>query len=255
MSQPLSAKDPARLTRAHVIPLALFMAFMVLLELVTKLLGWCHPDAPWWRQDPAHFIYPLQTLVVLTLLVYYWPNYQFRWSWRWNLTAMLFGTAGIGLWLLPSILYDHWGLTGTTTGLLKMLGVASRREGFDPGIFHHPAAYWTAVSLRFLRAVVVVALAEEIFWRGFLMRLVGAWDGDYWQQPFGRATWQSYFIITGLFMTAHAPVDYAGAFAYGSLTYLLCVWSKNLGACVTMHATANLLMGLYIMATGKYGLW
>ena len=56
-------------------------------------------------------------------------------------------------------------------------------------------------------------------------------------------------------MLAHAPVDYAGAFVYGSLTYLLCVWSKNLGACVIMHATANLLMGLYIMAYGKYGLW
>ena len=46
-------------------------------------------------------------------------------------------------------------------------------------------------------------------------------------------------------------VDYAGAFVYGSLTYLLCVWSKSLGACVVMHATANLLMGLYIMAYRK----
>ena len=109
--------------------------------------------------------------------------------------------------------------------------------------------------MRFLRAVVVVALVEEIFWRGFLMRFVGDWEGDYWRQPFGRATWQSYLIVTGLFMAAHAPVDYAGAFLYGTLTYLLCVWSKSLGACVVMHATANLLMGLYIMAYGKYGLW
>ena len=48
---------------------------------------------------------------------------------------------------------------------------------------------------------------------------------------------------------------YAGAFVYGSLTYLFCIWSKSLGACVVMHAVANLLMGLYIMQTGKYGLW
>jgi hypothetical protein len=33
------------------------------------------------------------------------------------------------------------------------------------------------------------------------------------------------------------------------------VRSKNLGACVIMHATANFLMGCYIMAYGKYGLW
>jgi hypothetical protein len=56
-------------------------------------------------------------------------------------------------------------------------------------------------------------------------------------------------------MLAHAPVDWAGALVFGSLTYGLCVWSKNLGACVVMHAVANFLMGVYVMAYGKYGLW
>jgi CAAX prenyl protease-like protein len=255
MSPQASAKNPARLTRAHVTPFAVFMGFMVVLELVARMLEWKHPDAPWWRQDPAHFIYPVQTLVTLALLVHYWKNYTFSWSWQWNLTAVLFGVVGIACWLLPTALYDHWGLTGNTSGMLKLLGVAARTDGFDPGIFSHPAAWWTAVIFRFLRAVVVVALVEEIFWRGFLMRFVCAWDGDCWQQPFGRATWKSYLIITGLFMAAHAPTDYAAAFVFGSLTYLLCVWSKSLGACVVMHATANLLMGLYIMAYGKFGLW
>lgn len=255
MSEHLSVKDPARLTRAHVNPFALFMAFMVVLQLVAALLEWKHPDAPWWRRDPAHFIYPVQTLATLALLVHYWGDYTFRWSWKWNLTAMLFGAAGIALWLLPTALYDHWGLTGNPTGLLELLGVAARREGFDPGVFPDPAAWWTAVGFRFLRSVVVVALVEEIFWRGFLMRFVCDWEGDYWHQPFGRATWKSYLTITVLFMIAHAPVDYAGAFVYGSLTYLLCVWSKSLGACMIMHATANFLMGLYILSSGKYGLW
>lgn len=252
--QPL-AKDPARLTRAHVNPFAAFMGFMVVLQLVAAKLEWKHPDAPWWRQDPAHFIYPVQTLVALAFLVYYWKNYTFRWSWKWNLTAVAFGAVGIGFWLLPTVLYDHWGLAGKTTGILNLLGVEARREGFDPGLFQNPLAWWTAVIFRFLRAVVVVAFVEEIFWRGFLMRFVCDWEGDYWHQPFGRAHWKSYLIVTGLFMAAHAPVDYAGAFVYGSLTYLLCVWSKSLGACVVMHATANLLMGLFIMASGKYGLW
>lgn len=255
MSPQASVKDPARLTRAHVMPFAVFMGFMVVLQLVARMLEWKHPDAPWWRQDPAHFIYPLQTLVTLALLVHYRKCYTFRASWQWFLTAMLFGTLAIGFWLLPTTLYDHWGLTGTPGGMLKLLGVAARKDGFDPGVFSHPAAWWSSVSLRFLRAVLVVALVEEIFWRGFLMRFVADWDGDYWHQPFGRATWRSYFIVTGLFMAAHAPVDYAGAFVYGTLTYLFCVWSKSLGACVVMHATANLLMGLYIMAYGKYGLW
>ncbi len=255
MSSHPPAKDPALLTRAHVVPFAVFMGFMLVLQLVAANLQWRHPAAPWWRQDPAHFIYPIQTLVTLGLLVCYWRHYDFRCSWKWNLLAVVFGLAGIALWLLPTVLYDAWGLTSTPDGVLKFLGVAPRSDGFDPGLFHDPWAWWTVVCLRFLRAVVVVALVEEIFWRGFLMRFVGDWEGDYWRQPFGRASWKSFFIVTGLFMAAHAPVDYAAAFAYGSLTYLLCIWSKSLGACVVMHATANLILGLYVMATGKYGLW
>ena len=102
---------------------------------------------------------------------------------------------------------------------------------------------------------VVVALVEEIFWRSFLMRLVIDWEGRYWKQPFGKGSWLSFAVVTGAFTVAHAPVDYAGALIYGSLTYGLCVWSRNLGACVVMHAVANLLMGIYALAAGKAGLW
>ncbi len=246
---------PARLPRAHVLPFAVFMAFMLVLPLVESMIGWDHPDAPWWRQDPAHFIYPLQTLTVLGMIGYFRRSYTFNWSCKWSLAAIPAGAIGIFLWLLPTMAYDFLGLTGKTTGLMSWLGVHARTSGFDPSGFDNPAAWWTVVLLRFLRAVVVVSLAEEILWRGFLMRFVHDPEGDCWRQPFGRASWKSYLIVTGLFMLAHAPVDYAGAFAYGSLTWLLCVWSKNLGACVIMHAVANLLMGLYIMATGKYGLW
>lgn len=248
--------DPARLTRAHVTPFAVFMGFLLALMVLGYTgIEWKHPDAPWWRQDPAHIVYPLQTLVCLGLLARFWKDYTFGWSWKWSAIALVFGAVGIGFWLLPTALYDHWGLEAKPGGLLGMLGVEPRRDGFDPSIFENPAAWWTVVLLRFLRAVVVVAFVEEIFWRGFLMRFVCDWEGDYWKQPFGRAHWKSYLVTTGMFMLAHTPVDYAGAFVYGSLTYLLCVWSRNLGACVIMHAAANLLMGLYIMRTGKYGLW
>lgn len=247
--------DPEQLTRAHVVPLAVFMAFMVLLQLIGGFVEWKHPDAPWWRQDPAQFVYPLQTLVVLVLLIRYWKFYQFNWSLKASLTGVVFGAVGIGFWLLPTALYDAWGLTGKTDGWMALLGISGRHEGFDPGLFQNPFAYWASLVFRFFRAVVVVALAEEIFWRSFLMRFLCDREGDYWKQPFGRNSWLSYLVVTGLFILAHGADDRAAAFIYGSLTYLLCVWSKNLGACVVMHATANLMMGFYIMKTGHYGLW
>ena len=247
--------DPALLSRAHVLPLAIFMAFLLLLQLLAGFIEWKHPDAPWWRQDPAQFIYPLQTLVSIGVLIHYWRCYTFDWSLRWGLIGVAFGVVGIGCWLLPTTLYDVLGYSGKTDGWLRALGGAARNDGFNPGLFEDPVVYWAALGLRFLRAVVVVALAEEIFWRGFLMRFVCDWEGDYWRQPFGRATWRSYLVVTALFMFSHGALDWAGAWVYGTLTYFLCVWSKSLGACVLKHGTANFLMGLYIVAYGKFGLW
>ena len=40
--------DPARLTRAHVVPFGVFMGFTLILLLVTAAIGWDHPAAPWW---------------------------------------------------------------------------------------------------------------------------------------------------------------------------------------------------------------
>ena len=255
MSTSVQTHHPERLTRAHVYPFVAFMSFMLVLTFLGYLIEWKHPDAPWWRQQPAQIIYPIQTLVCLVFLGYFWRSYTFNWSFKWSLVGIVFGAIGIGFWLLPTTLYDYWNLTETPTGWLGKFGVEERKEGFDPNIFQNALGYWSSLTMRFIRAVIVVALIEEIFWRGFVMRLVCDWEGDYWKQPFGRHRWLSYLIVTGLFMVAHSSTDYAGAFVYGSLTYLLCVWSKNLGACVVMHATANLIMGSYIMAYGKYGLW
>jgi CAAX prenyl protease-like protein len=248
-------QDPEQLSRAHIVPFAAFMGFMIVLQVVGGMIQWKHPDAPWWRQDPAQFIYPIQTLVTLGLLRHYWRSFTFHWSVKWSLIGVVFGAVGIAVWVLPTHLYDTWGLTEDPQGWLKTFGVAARSDGFDPGIFENPVAWWGSLLFRFLRAAVVVALVEEIFWRGFLMRFICNWEGNYWKQPFGKHRWLSYLIVTGLFIAAHGKLDYAAAWVYGSLTYLLCVWSKNLGACVVMHATANLLMGLYIMKTGHYGLW
>ena len=243
--------------RAQIVPFGVFMGFLLLLQVFSSLFGWSHPAAPWWRHWPEQWIYPLQTLVTLVLLIRWWKYYEFRWSWRWSLAGVIFGAVGIGFWLLPTVMYDRLGLSGETTGWQKWLGLAARTKGFNPAeaFGDGTPAFWAALVMRFVRAVVVVALVEEILWRAFMMRFVVDWEGDYWKRPFGEASWKSYAIVTALFMVAHAPVDYAGAFVYGSLTYLLCIWSKNLGACVMMHAVANLLMGLFAVGYGKYGLW
>lgn len=247
--------DPARWTRAQVMPFVVFMAFMLFLQFGGELFSWDHPSAPWWRRWPEQWIYPLQTICCLGVLWQRRTCYEFEWKLTSLLWGVVFGAVGIGLWLLPTTLYDHWHFTQDPDGWLKWLGVAARKKGFDPQVLEEAWAVQCSLVFRFIRAAVVVALVEEIFWRSFLMRYCMNPDGNYWTEPFGRASFRSYAIVTAAFVLAHAPIDYAAALIYGSLTYLLCIWTKNLLACVSMHATANFLMGCYIMKYGKYGLW
>lgn len=248
----------ANKTYAYVVPFAAFLILNLFMQIADESgLGWDHPDAPWWREWPEQWMYPLQTFTVAGLLAFFWKHYDFRPIKGLGL-AILLGVVGIGLWILPTHLFDSLGYTKESVGFLEHLGLMPRRDGFNPSELEPEfgaAGVWISTILRFLRAVVIVSLVEEIFWRGFLMRFLLNPDGNYWKVPFGQVSWKTYFITTACFMGIHAPVDYVGAFFFGSLMYFLTVRTKSLTACVVMHAVANLIMGIYALQFGKYGLW
>ena len=242
-------------TLAHVVPFAVFMIFNLIYQFSGDAMLWEHDRAPWYRHWPDQLFYPIQTVVCFGVLAFFWKHYEFQWSKKvW--VGVLAGLIGIGFWLLPTALYDWLGMTGKPDGFVeKLTGLAPRREGFDPRVFENPAAYWASLILRMARAVIVVALVEEIFWRGFLMRFLLDMDGDYWKVPFGKPAKISFVVVTLVFVLAHAPIDYAGAIVYGSLTYAVAVYTKSLLACVVMHGVANATMGVYALYYGKLGLW
>lgn len=242
-------------TWAHVLPLGTFVLLNFLFGVICDAgLEYQHEYAPWWRHWPEQWMYPLQTVICGAMLVFFWKHYEFTWH-KGLLTGALMGVVGIGFWLLPTHLYTAMGYTEESVGWLKHFGFAQRVKGFNPADLGDGTAMWVSCVLRFLRAAVVVAFVEEVFWRGFLMRFVLDPDHNYWKVPFGKFSWLSLSVVTVGFVIAHAPVDYAGAVIYGLLTYWVAVRTKSLGACVVMHAVANLLMGMYALHFGKYGLW
>lgn len=248
---------------AHVVPLAFFLVVMAALGGVAGNFEWDHSAAPWWQRKPDHWIYPVQSVLCLVLLLFWWKHYEFNWSLKGIVIATVLGAVGIGFWLLPTQTYEWMGFKDDeeVPWLLQKLGVAERRDGFDARAFGPDATrfdFWgdyLSLFLRFFRAVVIVSLVEEIFWRGFLMRWLLNRDGNYWAIPFGKPSWLTYGVVTLAFMIAHAPVDWAGAIAFGSVMYGCAIWTKSLGACIWMHGVANLLMGWYAISTGKLGLW
>ncbi len=247
---------------AHVLPLAVFMGLSFIFSIICesdlfifdRAFYWDHDVAPWWRHWPEHWFYPIQTVICGGLVIFFWKHYEIKWDKRIIFGAIM-GVIGIAFWILPTHLYTALGYTEDTVGWLKHIGFEERTKGFNPADMGNSTGYWFSIIFRFLRAVVVVSLVEEILWRGFLMRFLLNRDGDYWKVPFGKFSWLTFFVVTGAFVLIHAPVDYAGAVIYGSLTYFVAVKTKSLAACIVMHGVANLIMGLYALEFGKYGLW
>lgn len=231
---------------AHIAPLVLFM----LLTESVKLFLVENSALPWYQRAPEHWVYPVQCVMVGAVLLFFRKHYTLA-PWRGLLLASALAAVGIAAWVLPAMLYRE-GLPSWC----EWLGVVKRDEGFDPSIFTAgSSAWWLTVMLRFARMVMIVPLVEELFWRGFLMRYVQAGDRDFRTAPFGKHTWKTFWITTVAVTLIHNPSDYLGAFVWGSLMYFVAVKTKSLGACVTMHAVGNLLLGLYVMQTKQWGFW
>ena len=247
-------------TLAHVVPLGIILIMGLIGGNVIPYIGFFrdHSELPWWQRQPEYWILGLEVILGTAALLFFWKNYELKWS-KWVWFGAVMGVVGIGFWILPTQLYEWLGLEEDPGGWMKRLGIQERREGFDGSLFEkNSAPYWFAVIARFWRAVVLVALAEEIFWRGFLMRYLLDRDGPagrFWKVPFGKPSLFTFCVVTLAFVIAHAPVDYAAAFIYGALAYWVTVVTRSLLSVVVMHGVANLLMGIYALHFGKYGLW
>lgn len=240
---------------AHVAPFVVFMAFLILLGLLESF-GFTsdREGMPWWRVAPEQWVYPLQTVVTFGVLLFFWKHYEFK-PMRGVGFGVLMGVVGIVIWIAPGHAFRTLEMEPNTW--LEKLGFAERSEGFNPSFISDHSTLWyvVAIAFRFVRMVIVVALVEEIFWRGFLMRYFADLNGNFWQIPFGTFNWTSFLVVTALVTMVHAPVDYVAAAIYGMLTYMVAVRTKSLTACVVMHGTANLLLGVYTLATHQWGYW
>jgi CAAX prenyl protease-like protein len=206
----------------------LFLAFNGLLK---------QPGASLWRARPELWIYPAQTIVCGALLFFFWRAYQFH-----PLRRPIF----IGA--IALLVFVFW------IGPQEFLSAAPRLVGFDPTVVAaDPAAYWSTLTLRFLRLVLVVPLVEEIFWRGLLLRYLISEKFE--TVPFGTFTWLSFAVVTVAFALSHAQADWGAALAAGALYNLVAYRTKSLTSCVAAHGLTNLLLGIWIVATGQWGFW
>ncbi len=162
--------------------------------------------------------------------------------------AIIVGLLGIVLWIGLSELRLEEGIAAHFPSWLR----PQTRVAYDPfQQLTRPLAIWGFIAVRLIGLVVLVPLAEEIFWRGFLLRWL---TSARWEEvPLGRFSCTSFLVVTLLFTLAH--VEWLAAAVYCALLNGFFYWRKNLWSCIVAHSVSNLLLGLYVLLTGAWWLW
>jgi CAAX prenyl protease-like protein len=195
---------------------------------------------------PVVYTGKIVATVIAMLIVL--PGYL---TWRpFRVSGLAWAVGGVGavVWILLAklqvSLYPH--LPSGVGKLLEMGG----RAGFNPLTELPPGSAWSYgfLAIRFFGLVVVIAVVEEFFLRGFLMRYV--MHIDWFKIPFGVMNGLGLAAVIGFPVLAHP--ERLAALAWFSMVTWLMLRTRNIWDCVIAHAVTNLLMGLWVVYSGDW---
>lgn len=225
----LQAVRRRELTFAYVAPFAVFMALLAVQEPLSGVLGsW----EPLWRA------------VILSLALAVFSRGVIDWQLKAGAMSVLLGVVVAGLWVLPEVLFpgyrQHWlfenGLFGMQSGSLA----SELRD-----------SPWQ-LGLRCVRAVVLVPVIEELFWRGWLMRWLI--HRDFASVPAGRYDGLAFWMSALLFASEHGSYWDVGLMA-GVLYNWWMVRTRSLADCILAHAVTNAALSAYVLAAKQWQYW
>ena len=142
---------------------------------------------------------------------------------------------------------------GEMVGLSGMFDAEATRSAYNPlkELADRPAVAWGFLAVRFVGLALVVPIIEEFFLRGFLMRFVMV--RDWWKVPFGEVNTTAVVLGTVVPMLMH-PAELLAAAVWFSMVTWLMVKTRNIWDCVAAHMITNLLLGIYVVASGDWHL-
>jgi CAAX prenyl protease-like protein len=162
---------------------------------------------------------------------------------RWAMTVAI-GIAVFAIWVAPDLLFpgyrQHWLFQNAITGSLSSSIPAELRENLLVLIF------------RSVRAVVLVPIIEELFWRAWLLRWLI--NTDFEKVALGAYTASSMWISALLFASEHGPYWEVGLIAGLAYNFLM-IRSRSLGDCILAHAITNGVLSLFVVLTGRWEYW
>jgi exosortase E/protease (VPEID-CTERM system) len=178
-------------------------------------------------------LYPLRlagTGLVLWLYRHRFQALEWRFTWR----GVAVGAAMFGVWvLIGRLLLPHEDMPPALSGL-------------------SPGARTAWVLCRAAAAVVTVPLAEELAYRGYLLRRLASPQFD--AIAFGQVRWPALVLSSLVFGAMHAGMWLAGSIA--GLAYgLVAMRTNRFGESVAAHATTNALIAATVLILGQWQWW
>jgi CAAX prenyl protease-like protein len=158
--------------------------------------------------------------------------------------TLLIGLAVLAIWIAPDVLisgYRHFWLFENA-----VMGKAAS------SLSTVVALSWPLLALRMVRAVVIVPIVEELFWRAWLMRWII--NNDFEKVPLGKYAAASFWIVAVLFASEHGSYWDVGL-AAGIIYNLWMVRTRSLGDLILAHAVTNFGLSAYVIAFGKWEYW
>jgi exosortase E/protease (VPEID-CTERM system) len=177
--------------------------------------------------------YPLRLLAALAVLWFYRGSYagaNLTFSWRGPVTGIfLFGLwVGVGAFL--------------SSPASEPLGLAALSPAMRGG--------W--IGCRVIAAVVTVPIAEELAYRGYLLRRLTT--AHFESAPFSAARWPQLGVSALAFGIMHGQFWIAGMIS-GLVYGLLAMRTNKLGESIAAHATTNALLAAAALLFGQWQLF
>jgi CAAX prenyl protease-like protein len=195
--------------------------------------------SPWREAFDIRWITVARGLVVGAIVAFTWRHFQELRPFR--LRAADFAAAaalGLALFALWIRLDRGWMVMGEPRGGFVPLDAAGR---LDPWLY----------GLRLAGFAIAVPLAEELFWRSFLLRWID--KRRFLEMDPRNAGIKAFAICSALFALEHS--EWLAGLAAGIVYTLLYVRTRNLWAPIVSHAITNAALAIWILATGRWAFW
>jgi CAAX prenyl protease-like protein len=160
------------------------------------------------------------------------------------LASVLLGVAVCALWLAPDLLVPGW----RSSVLFQNALTGELRSSLSAATLADP---WV-LALRSARAILIVPIAEELFWRGWLMRWIAAPKFD--SLPLGHYDARAFWLVAIMFAMEHGPYWDVGL-ATGIVYNWWMTRTRRLSDLVLAHAVTNACLCGFVIATGRWEYW